>query len=132
MALHNQVVSNSEVKFLWEWGLCLSEKCCPISLFLSNFIAYYDGKKGDVCDDASHVIRDQSECTKALKALGYPSTGTYWTGFYSGIPKGCSIRDNTPHFEKSTTGIGTGRDDLTPICKGSRSSGKLRKPGNSF
>ena len=98
--------------------------------FYQIFIAYYDGNKGSVCDDASHVIRDQSECTKALKALGYPSTN-YWTGYYTGIPKGCSS-GNTPHFEKSTTGIGVGRGDLTPICKGSRSSGKLRRSGNSF
>ena len=102
--------------------------------FYYIFIAYYAGEKGSVCDDASHVIRwpHKSECTKALKALGYPSTGTYWTGYYTGIPKGCSSGGNTPHLEKSTTGVGEGRNDLTPICKGSRSSGKLRKPGNSF
>ena len=99
------------------------------------FIAYYDRPAGSVCDDESHVIRSEEECTDALKELNYPTTVSYWTGYYSSVPSGCSIRnggDNMPHFEKSSSGKGNGRSDLIPICKGeaqvpsAESSGKLK------
>ena len=85
------------------------------------FIGYYDRPAGSVCDKPSHVIRSKSECNDALKALGYPTTVSYWTGHYTGIPSGCSIRNggnNQPHMEKSSSGTGRGRNDLIPICKG--------------
>ena len=55
-----------------------------------------------------------------------------WTGSYSSsIPSGCSIRINEgissfyPHFEESATGLGTGRSDLTPVCKKSPAFGNF-------
>jgi len=82
--------------------------------------AYYDRPAGSVCDDESHVIRSEEECTDALKELYYPTTVSYWTGQASSIPSGCSIRDggdNVPHLETSSSGKGNGRKDLIPICK---------------
>lgn len=98
-----------------------------ISHYILHFIsiAYYKRAAGSVCDDASHVIRSQAECSEALKALNFP-TSNYWTGYYSTIPSGCSTRnggDKMPHFEKSSSGKGIGRSDLIPICKGPVSSG---------
>ena len=95
------------------------------------FIAYYDRPAGSVCDDESHVIRSEEECTDALKELYYPTTVSYWTGQASSIPSGCSIRDggdNVPHLETSSSGKGNGRKDLIPICKdpSAESSGKLK------
>ena len=52
------------------------------------------------------------------------SSDNFWTNnpvTKYDIPSGCSIRnggDNRPHFESSTTGVGRGRNDLIPICKG--------------
>ena len=92
------------------------------------FIVYYDRPAGSLCDDANHVIRCTEECTEALKDLGYPTTASFWSGDFSFIPSGCSIRDggdNKPHMEKASSGIGNGRSDLIPICKERTSSGKL-------
>ena len=92
-------------------------------------IAYYKRGAGSVCDDASHVIRSQTECSEALKALNFPASN-YWTGYVSTIPSGCSTRnggDRMPHFEKSSSGKGKGRSDLIPICKGPESSGIVNK-----
>ena len=99
---------------------------------LCYFIAYYDRPAGSVCDEASHVIRSQGECTDALKALNHQPTASFWTGHASSIPSGCSIGNGTPHLEKSSSGKGNGRSDLIPICKGeaqvssAESSGKLK------
>ena len=93
------------------------------------FIGYYKRAAASVCDDASHVIRSQAECSKALRALNFP-TSNYWTGYYSLIPSGCSTRnggDKRPHFEKSSSGKGKGRSDMIPICKGPESSGIVNK-----
>ena len=99
-----------------------------ILLFVIS-IAYYDRPAGSICDEANHVMRSKEECTDALKALGYPTTVSYWSGYASSIPSGCSIRnggDNMPHMELSSSGKGNGRSDLIPICKGSVTSGKLQ------
>ena len=82
------------------------------------FSEYYDGELGGLCNDESHVIRTQSECTIALQQLGYQSTGNYWSDTKSTIPSGCSIKtsSNEPHLETSPTGLGKGRNDLVPIC----------------
>jgi len=87
--------------------------------------AYYKNDAGKVCDDESHIIRSQTECTKALKHLGFPTTAKYWKGSHSSIPAGCSIRngnDNRPHLDEKE-GVGKGRKDLIPICKRPESSG---------
>ena len=67
----------------------------------------------------------KEECTIAFKQLGYQLSNGYYTGINDRIPTGCSIKhtDMAPHFEKSPTGVGMGRYDLTPICK---------KPTGSF
>ena len=75
--------------------------------------------RGGLCKDANDVIRSQVQCTDALQKLGYQPLSNYWIGVYSSIPSGCSVRSdgsNDPHFEKSPSGVGSGRDDLIPIC----------------
>ena len=89
------------------------------------FAEYYNNDAGSVCDDESHIIRSQTECTKALKHLGFPATASYWTGSSGGIPAGCSIRnggDNQPHLDEKD-GVGNARSDLIPICKRPESTG---------
>ena len=90
---------------------------------------YYDRPAGFVCCDASHVIRTKSECTSALKSLGYQANfNNYWNGKSNGdIPVGCSIRrvgtkygkseDSRPHLDTHPDGVGRGREDLIPICR---------------
>ena len=86
---------------------------------------YYSGVAGGVCNDANHVIRSQKECSDGLQVLDITSLAISWTGKNDGIPSGCSFskrKDSqqsytSPHFETSTTGLGKGRNDLTPICK---------------
>ena len=77
------------------------------------------------------MIRSQTECTKALKELGFKSIANFWTGEYNQIPTGCSIKkitnsDDDPHFETSSRGLGKSRSDLTPICYGPRIAGDFR------
>ena len=88
---------------------------------------YYAGDEGGVCVDDESVIRSTAECTMALKELGYHSTKINWTGTWHLIPSGCSIKIDPmgPHFEISPTGVGIGREDLTPICKNSSISGNF-------
>ena len=90
-----------------------------------------------MCDDATHVIRSQKECSDALKVLDITSIPISWTGRSNHIPSGCSlgIRENPhqslrkllPHFETSTTGLGKGRYDQTPICKGQKAKHAVGK-----
>ena len=50
----------------------------------------------------------------------------WWTGSYKQIPSGCSINDGgKPFYENSATGVGIGRDDLTPVCHDSLNSGNM-------
>ena len=81
---------------------------------------------GGICNDESHVIRTQAECNTALKEVSYESSGYYWNGNTNGwIPSGCSVRnggDYRPHLD-TNTGLGNGRCDLIPICKGPKNSG---------
>lgn len=84
------------------------------------FLEYYAGLLGGVCNDESHVIRTQEECTKAIQILGYQSNEPYWTGMTGSIPSGCSVRttrNNSPHLELSPAGLGNGRFDQLPICR---------------
>ena len=91
----------------------------------------YAGAKGGVCNKESDVIRSQVECTTAIEMLSYKESDNMWTGIYSNkIPSGCSIGIKTkalfdPHFEGSATGLGTGRWDLTPVCKKSATYGNF-------
>jgi len=80
---------------------------------------YYAGMKGEVCNHVNDVIRSEAQCSDALQNLGYENLPSFWTGEFSQIPSGCSI-SSQPHFETSTTGLGTGREDLTPICVNSK------------
>ena len=88
---------------------------------------YYAGEEGGVCVDDESVIRSTTECTMALKELRYQSTKINWTGTFHQIPTGCSITIDLmrPHFEISPTGVGMGRQDLTPICKNLSMTGKF-------
>ena len=81
-------------------------------------LGYYSGESGKTCIESSHVIRSKEECTLALQKLGYQPKGSYWSKENENIPSGCSIKNENlkPHFETSSIGLGTGRDDLTPIC----------------
>ena len=96
-----------------------------ISLRLTE---YYYGTKGGVCYNESHVIRSQEECQIAFDNLGYHLKGSWWNkGQYRQIPSGCSINHGlSPLFENSASGLGKGRSDLTPICKG------LENPAGKF
>ena len=86
----------------------------------NSLLDYYDDNDGYICDNENDVIRSQDECTTALKSLGYQKTTGFWTQMDRSIPVGCSVRnsgDMGPHFIQSSTGLGNGRSDLTPICK---------------
>ena len=50
----------------------------------------------------------------------------WWQGNFKGVPSGCSFNNDRrkPLFERSLTGVGKGRRDLTPICR------KLDNSGN--
>ena len=95
-------------------------------------VEYYLGEKGEVCNDEKDVIRSHNECYIAIHKLGLQvSEEDAWTGTLSAeIPTGCSMRqpsilggmDIDFHFEKTTHGLGTGRNDLRPVCI---------KPGNT-
>ena len=71
------------------------------------------------------MIRTKDECTKALSMLGYQFKKRYWKGIKRNIPSGCSIRtlNNRPHLN-SKPGVGRGRLDQVPICRGNVNSGK--------
>ena len=99
------------------------------------FLDFYIGEEGGTCKDSSHVIRSQAECENALQSASihvkdifntYMKKGKWWTGTYKQIPSGCSINDaGKPFYENSAAGIGTGREDLTPVCHGSLKSGNM-------
>ena len=74
------------------------------------------------------MIRSVEECTAALQILGYKVTKSFYQGPDNSIPSGCSIRnpgDQKPHMRASSPGLGRGRRDLTPICKGTKMTGKF-------
>ena len=85
------------------------------------FLVYYTGEKGEFCYDESEVIRSVSDCTKALKELGYSSyrLEDFWITSTDPIPAGCSIAvaNSIPHFLNNTSGLGKRRKDLAPVCK---------------
>ena len=75
---------------------------------------------GGVCKNENDVIRTKKECTKALSELGYTFKKRYWEGSKRRIPSGCSLRTNKnkrPHMNDKP-GVGRGRKDQIPICKG--------------
>ena len=42
-----------------------------------SFSDYYIGDKGEVCNDASHVIRSEAECGIALQSVRLQVTGKW-------------------------------------------------------
>ena len=65
------------------------------------------------------VIRTEKECTAALTQLGYQFKSKYWKKSARNIPSGCSIRTlNNKPYMNSNPGLGRGRRDQIPICKG--------------
>ena len=74
---------------------------------------------GGVCNNEYDVIRTIDECTKALSELGYKFKKRYWEGSRPNIPSGCSLRtrNQVPHLNDKP-GVGRGRKDQIPICKG--------------
>jgi len=103
-------------------GNGVAKHYCWISLGSSSSTNYYSLAAGTVCP-IDHIIRDQAECWAAIGALGFPSTASDWVGTSSNIPQGCSSQtpSGTRHFETSTGGTGTGRENQIPICKSSDS-----------
>ena len=83
-------------------------------------IGYYKGLPNGVCSDVKDVIRNEQTCSEAIALLtDVTDFSNTWSGTWSKIPQGCSISDGgdlRPHFELSTDGLGTGREDLIPIC----------------
>ena len=79
--------------------------------------------RGGLCNDETEVIQSKEQCIDALQKLGYQPLSEFWTAEYSLIPSGCSVMHSertmhyyAPHFEKSSTGVGSGRDEIFPIC----------------
>ena len=96
------------------------------------FVGYYSGLKGEVCKDESHVIRSKMECIEAIEKVGFQIKNRNFREnrenlSRKNIPTGCSFRNDNgrPHFEKSLTGFGIGRADLTPVCYAPSNSGNL-------
>lgn len=91
-----------------------------------SYLDYYIGEEGEVCNDVSHVIRSKAECVKAVQSVSLQATSKWRTLKKKTIPSGCSINNvGEPYFEQTSTGLGTGRKDLTPICHDSMNSGIL-------
>ena len=93
------------------------------------FVEFYARGAGGVCNNEDDIIRSKEECSKALSDLDFDVSGDYWTGSDANtakkIPSGCSIRkggDKKPHL-LSAAGVGTGRNDLIPICKRNSDTG---------
>jgi len=108
-------------KFQTSQGINSVEKPYKIS-FWGSFSEFYNGVAGGVCNNEGDVIRSEEECTEALAELGYQSAKKeYWEGSKKNIPSGCSIRslNNRPYLN-TKPGVGRGRDDQIPICKGNR------------
>ena len=79
---------------------------------------------GGVCNNEKDVIRSEKECTAALKQLGYKFKSKYWKKSARNIPSGCSIRTlNNKPYMNSNSGLGRGRRDQIPICKGNVNQG---------
>ena len=92
-------------------------------------VDYYSGDAGGICNNEDDIIRLKEECSKALSELDFDVSEDYWTSsdanFANMIPSGCSIRDGgnkRPHL-LSAAGVGTGKNDLIPICKRNLDSG---------
>ena len=93
-----------------------------------SFLDYYIGENGEVCHDASHVIRSEEECLIAVQRVGLEANSEIKKGRNKEIPSGCSINDKgKPHYEKSSKGTGIGHEDLAPICHGPLISGILSR-----
>ena len=92
------------------------------------FIEYYSGDIGGVCNHDNDIIRSKHECSKALSELNFNVSGKFWRGSGAPMPSGCSMRsggDKRPHLLISATGVGTGRNDLIPICKSGLDTGTI-------
>ena len=72
----------------------------------------------------SHVIRSKEECLIAVQSVGLQANSELKKGRNKEMPSGCSINDSgKPHYEKSSKGLGTGHEDLAPICHDFLNSG---------
>ena len=59
-----------------------------------------------------------------MKQLGYQFKGEYWKKSARNIPSGCSIRTlNNKPYMNTNSGLGRGRRDQIPICKGNVNQG---------
>ena len=96
------------------------------SISIFSFLDYYIGEKGEVCNDASHVIRSKEECLIAVQSVGLQANSELKKGRNKEMPSGCSINDSGyPHYDNSSTGLGTGHEELAPICHDPLKSGIL-------
>ena len=90
----------------------------------NSFLEYYSGSAEEVCNHEKDIIRTEKECTAALKQLGYQFKGEYWKKSARNIPSGCSIRTlNNKAYMNTNSGLGRGRRDQIPICKGKVNQG---------
>ena len=83
------------------------------------------GSPGKVCQGNELVIRSEHHCKLALQTLGYQVSNEKWTGKMTTIPSGCSINKKMAYHFNSIDGTGTGRGDLTPICRSASNKGKF-------
>lgn len=89
-------------------------------------LEYQKTNPGEVCTDDDLVIRSEKECRDALEKLGY-QVSEVWNGTSISIPYGCSINNKMAlHFNWIPFhGTGTGRQDLTAICRRTSNKGKV-------
>ena len=88
-------------------------------------LEYEETNPGDVCRVDDLVIRSEKECRIALQKLGYQVSEDFWTGTMTSIPSGCSINKKMALHFNSNHGTGTGREDLTAICRRTPNQGKV-------
>jgi len=79
---------------------------------------YFAGDYGKRCADyGGQEIANRHICDAALIRLGFNERSS-WSGYYDGVPSGCSFResDGKQHLNSYTKGRGRSRGDLRPIC----------------
>merc|ERR1719401_664817 len=65
-------------------------------------------------------IDSESKCSEAIAALGITNGGAPWTGSRTTMPRGCSLQKATDSMIFNTGEGGSGRHDLAPVCKFTR------------
>jgi len=87
-------------------------------------------KKGSCCCPVGDRIKTKEECASAHEALGLKQVKV-WEGRTSGIPGGCSTRQDRSHdMHWNKLEPGRSRYDMTPICKKATCFAELYQHGS--